>query len=231
MEPMDHVIPAPPQPSVAVAGGGRFPVHRIYCVGRNFADHAKEMGAAVDKSAPTFFMKPADAVVASGVAIPYPSGTEDLHHEVELVVALASGGSDIDQARALACVYGYGVGIDLTRRDLQARAKQKGMPWDTAKGFDRSAPVSALVPAARSGHPARGALVLEVNGTVRQQGDIADMVHSVPEIIAELSKLYELAAGDLVFCGTPAGVGPLLRGDAYRATFADLAVLEGRITA
>jgi fumarylpyruvate hydrolase len=226
---MNYVIPAPPQPSVDVAGGGRFPVHRIYCVGRNFAEHAKEMGASVDRSAPTFFMKPADAVVASGASIRYPSATSDLHHEVELVVALRSGGRDIDAARALDCVYGYAVGIDLTRRDLQARAKQKGMPWDTAKGFDESAPVSAIVPVARCGHPARGALVLAVNGAVRQQGDIADMVHSVPEIIVELSKLYALAAGDLVFCGTPAGVGPLVAGDAFRATFADIAVLEGRI--
>jgi len=228
---MDYVIPAPRQPSVAVDGGGRFPVHRIYCVGRNFAEHAKEMGASVDKSAPTFFMKPADAVVASGAAIRYPSGTSDLHHEVELVVALKSGGRDIDVARALDCVYGYGVGIDLTRRDLQARAKAKGMPWDTAKGFDESAPVSAIVPAARCGHPAKGALVLEVNGSVRQQGDVAEMVHSVPEIIVELSRLFELAAGDLVFCGTPAGVGPLVAGDAFRATFGGIAALEGRIIA
>ncbi|HET7845490.1 MAG TPA: fumarylacetoacetate hydrolase family protein, partial [Xanthomonadales bacterium] len=199
--------------------------------GRNFAEHAKEMGATIDKSAPTFFLKPADAVVASGTAIRYPSGTADLHHEVELVVALKSGGRDIAAAAALEHVYGYGVGLDLTRRDLQAKAKQKGMPWDSAKAFDKSAPVSEIVPASRSGHRAQGELVLTVNGEVRQRGDIAEMVHSVPEIIAELSKLFELAAGDLVFCGTPSGVGPLVAGDEFRATFAALAVLEGRITA
>lgn len=226
---MNYVVAAPLQASVEVVGGGRFPVHRIYCVGRNFAEHAKEMGASVDKSAPTFFLKPADAVVASGSDIRYPSGTSDLHHEVELVVALESGGTDIAEAQALEHVFGYGVGLDLTRRDLQAKAKAKGMPWDTAKGFDASAPVSAIVPAARSGHPARGALALAVNGQVRQQGDVADMVHSVPEIIAELSKLFELKAGDLIFCGTPSGVGPLVAGDAFRATFAGIATLEGRI--
>ena len=226
---MEYAIPAPPQASVAVDGGGRFPVHRIYCVGRNFAEHAKEMGASVDKSAPTFFLKPADAVVASGSDIRYPSGTSDLHHEVELVVALKSGGTDIAESQALAHVFGYGVGLDLTRRDLQAKAQAKGMPWDTAKGFDASAPASAIVPVARSGHPAQGALALEVNGQVRQQGDVADMVHSVPEIIAEISKLFELKAGDLIFCGTPSGVGPLVAGDSFRATFAGIATLEGRI--
>ena len=225
---MDFVIPAAAQAAVAVTGGGRFPVHRIYCVGRNFAEHAKEMGATVDKSAPTFFLKPADAVVASGSAIRYPSGTADLHHEVELVVALKSGGRDIAAAAALEHVYGYGVGLDLTRRDLQAKAKQKGMPWDTAKGFDQSAPVSEIVPASRSGHRAQGELVLTVNGQVRQQGDIAEMVHSVPEIIAELSKLFELKAGDLIYTGTPSGVAALVRGDRFRATFAEL-VLEGEI--
>jgi fumarylpyruvate hydrolase len=227
---MNYAVPAPAQPSVAIEGtADRFPVHRIYCVGRNFAEHAKEMGATVDKSAPTFFLKPADAVVASGTAVRYPSGTSDLHHEVELVVALKSGGRDIDAARALEHVYGYGVGLDLTRRDLQAKAKQKGMPWDTAKGFDQSAPVSAIVPVARGGMPDRGTLALVVNGSVRQQGDIAEMVHSVPEIVAELSKLFALAAGDLIFCGTPSGVGPLVAGDEFRATFAGMAVLEGRI--
>ena len=225
-----YVFDPPVTPSVAVRGvTSRFPVHRIYCVGRNYAEHAKEMGAEVNRETPTFFMKPADAVVESGAEIDYPSGTRNLHHEVELVVALSSGGRSIDTARALDCVFGYAVGLDLTRRDLQAHAKQKGLPWDVAKGFDQSAPVSAIAPASAIGHPQAGELVLEVNGTMRQRCDIGDMVFSVPEIIAELSKLFELRAGDLVFTGTPAGVAALVPGDHFRARFAQHALLEGRI--
>jgi fumarylpyruvate hydrolase len=224
------VFPAAPQPAVPVAGHeARFPVHRIYCVGRNYADHAKEMGSAVDRENPTFFMKPADAVFVQEAPIPYPSATSNLHHEVELVVALRSGGRDIEPGDALKHVFGYAVGLDLTRRDLQAAAKAKGNPWDTGKGFDASAPVSPIVPAAQLGHPTAGILSLEVNGALRQSADVAGMIFSVPEIIAELSKLYLLAAGDLIFTGTPAGVGPLVRGDTFVARFGDGLRLAGRI--
>ena len=225
-------IPKLPSPTVAVAGTmSRFPVHRIYCVGRNYAEHAREMGAPVERETPTFFMKPADAVVADGATIAYPSGTANLHYEVELVVALASGGRDIAPDAALAHVFGYAVGIDLTRRDLQASAKAKGLPWDTAKGFDDSAPLSAIHRAATVGHPTYGELALVVNGEVRQRTDIGDMIFDVPAILHELSKLFELTAGDLIFTGTPAGVGALVRGDHAVATFADYARLELRIGA
>lgn len=220
-----HAIPAIP-----VAGTDlRFPVHRIYCIGRNYADHAAEMGASVDRAQPMFFMKPADAIVIDDGDVPYPSATQDLHHEVEMVVALARGGRDIAVAHALEHVYAYGVGLDLTRRDLQANAKKQGHPWDTAKGFDASAPVSVLHRVAEVGHPASAALVLDVNGERRQDGDIARMVFSVAEIIHELSKFYELESGDLIFTGTPAGVAALHRGDRFRAELEGVAVLEGRI--
>ncbi len=223
-------IPKLPSATVAVAGTtSRFPVHRIYCVGRNYAEHAKEMGAPVERETPTFFMKPADAVVADRATIAYPLGTTNLHHEVELVIALASGGSNIAPADALAHVFGYAVGIDLTRRDLQAAAKAKGLPWDTAKGFDDSAPISAIHRAALVGHPTYGELALVVNGEVRQRTDIGDMIFDVPSIVHELSKLFELAAGDLIYTGTPAGVGPLVRGDHAVATFSSFARLELRI--
>jgi fumarylpyruvate hydrolase len=225
-----YVISTPAIPSVAVDGDTRrFPVHRIYCVGRNYVEHAKEMGATVDRAQPTFFQKPADAVVASGLDVPYPPGTANLHHEVELVVALRSGGADIPVAEALGHVFGYGVGLDLTRRDLQNAAKQKGLPWDAAKAFDASAPISALVPAERVGDVSLATLRLDVNGALRQQGAVAEMVFSVPEIVAELSKLFTLQAGDLIFTGTPAGVGPLERGDTFTAELAGIARLEGRI--
>jgi len=225
-----YAIEAPAQASVAIAGSdARFPVHRIYCIGRNYADHAKEMGASVDRERPTFFLKPADAVVDDGAAIPYPPATTNLHHEVELVVALSGGGRDLDEAQALAAIYGYAVGIDLTRRDLQAAAKKAGGPWDTAKGFDCSAPISAIVPAIELGHPRQGALWLDVNGTRRQESDIADMVHGIEETLVLLSRLFELRAGDLLFTGTPAGVGPLVGGDSYLAGFGDHLRLSGRI--
>lgn len=218
-------------PSVPVIDSDlRFPVHRIYCIGRNYAEHAKEMGApAVSRANPVFFMKPADAIVTDGADIPYPSATQELHHEVEMVVALARGGRDLDPAYALDCVFGYGVGLDLTRRDLQAAMKAKGLPWDVAKGFDASAPVSALRAASDCGHPVHARLSLTVNGQTRQQTDIADMIFAVAEIIAELSKLFELKAGDLTFTGTPAGVGPLARGDLIHAELAGIATLAGRI--
>jgi fumarylpyruvate hydrolase len=204
-----------------------FPVHRIYCVGRNFADHAREMGAEVPRGRPVFFMKPADAA-SPAADIPYPGATADLHHEVELVVALgrdATGEVPVDGALDL--VFGYGVGLDLTRRDLQAEAKDKRLPWDIAKGFDHSAPTSTLVPA-RGGVP-QGRLWLRVNGELRQHAALAEMVFSVPEIIHELSRLFALRAGDLIFMGTPAGVAALRRGDRVHAGIDDLAEFEGRI--
>jgi fumarylpyruvate hydrolase len=215
--------------TAAIAGSdARFPVRRIFCIGRNYAEHAAEMGASVDRGNPVFFCKPADAIVGDGV-VPYPQATQDLHHEVEMVVALHSGGTDIVEADALTHVFGYAVGLDLTRRDLQAAAKAKGLPWDTAKAFDHSAPLSAIRLAAEIGHPQRAALTLEVNGEVRQQSDIAQMIFSVPEILARLSRLFELKAGDLVFTGTPAGVGPLVRGDVFAARLQGVAELRGRI--
>ncbi|HMM57736.1 MAG TPA: fumarylacetoacetate hydrolase family protein [Rudaea sp.] len=216
--------------SAAIAGSAtRFPVRRIFCIGRNYAEHAAEMGASVDRGNPVFFCKPADALVADGADIPYPSATRELHHEVEMVIALHSGGVYITEADALTHVFGYAVGLDLTRRDLQAIAKAKGMPWDTAKAFDHSAPLSAIRTASEIGHPQSAALTLEINGAMRQQADIAQMIFSVPEILARLSRLFELKAGDLVFTGTPAGVGPLMRGDAVQARLAGVAELRCRI--
>jgi fumarylpyruvate hydrolase len=227
---MTFVFPPGLTPSVAIAGSDqRFPVHRIYCIGRNYAEHAQEMGMAVDRANPVFFCKPADAIVADRSQIPYPPGTSELHHEVEMVVALQSGGSDIPVAGAQRHVFGYGVGLDLTRRDLQAAAKAKGLPWDTAKAFDRSAPVSSLHRAAETGHPQSGLLSLEVNGAIRQGTDIAQMIFSTSEIIHELSKLFELKAGDLIFTGTPAGVAALQRGDRFVARLDGIAELRGAI--
>ena len=207
----------------------RFPVHRIYCIGRNYADHAREMGSVVDRAQPIFFSKPADAIVIDNGDVPYPPATRELHHEVEMVVALATGGRDIAVAHALEHVYAYGIGLDLTRRDLQAVAKSKGNPWDVAKGFDCSAPVSDLRRASEIGHPQHLQLSLDVNGERRQQTDIGEMIFSVAEIIHELSKLYDLQSGDLIFTGTPAGVAALVKGDRFRAELEGVAVLEGRI--
>lgn len=228
---MSFLFDPPAVPSLPVTGSdARFPVHRIYCIGRNYAEHAKEMGSdAVSRANPVFFMKPADAIMPGGGDVPYPSVTHELHHEVEMIVALSKGGRDIDPSQALDCVFGYGVGLDLTRRDLQTAMKAKGLPWDVAKGFDRSAPVSALRAVSEIGHPTHAKLSLEVNGEPRQATDITDMIFTVADIIAELSKLFELKPGDLIFTGTPAGVGPLLRGDQFRAALQDIAVLEGRI--
>ena len=206
----DFVITAPKQISVCVIGGGRFPVRRVFCVGRNYAAHAREMGADT-REPPFFFMKPADALVLDGADTPYPSATANLHHEVELVVAIGKGGTDIDAAHALDHVYGYAAGIDLTRRDMQDVAKAARRPWDLSKGFDASAPIGSIVPAARAGHPASGAITLTVDGMPRQKGDLADQIWTVPEIIAELSRLAALAPGDLIMTGTPEGVGPVER--------------------
>ncbi|HEU4663288.1 MAG TPA: fumarylacetoacetate hydrolase family protein [Dokdonella sp.] len=227
---MTFAIAAPFVPSLPVADDDmRFPVRRIYCIGRNYADHAKEMGASVERARPMFFMKPADAIVADDGDIAYPPATADLHHEVEMIVALARGGHAIAREHALDCVFGYGVGLDLTRRDLQAAAKVKGHPWDAAKGFDDSAPASALHRVADVGHPRSARLSLEVNGELRQQADIADMVFDVAAIIHELSLLWTLAPGDLVFTGTPAGVAALQRGDHVHARLEGIAELHGRI--
>jgi len=211
---MSYLFPPAPQPSVEIKGRAeRFPVRRIFCVGRNYAAHAREMGKDPEREAPFFFTKPADAVVPNHATIPYPSRTANLHHEIELVVALHKGGQNIAVADALEHVYGYAVGNDLTRRDLQFEARDKGRPWDTAKAFDRAAPITAIQPAADVGHPGRGRIWLQVNGELRQEGDIADLIWSVPEIVAELSTLFELAPGDLIYTGTPAGVTPLKPGD------------------
>ena len=209
---------------IPVQGGGWFPVRRVYCVGCNFADHAREMGAAVpasaaDRGQPVFFLKPGDAVVVDGV-VPYPPGTQDLQHEVELVAALGrdAPAGELDATNAASLVYGYAVGLDLTRRDLQTAAKSKGLPWDTGKAFDASAPVSHIVPADGSRDLRDASLRLEVNGELRQQGQLRDLIWSVPDILIELSRLYRLRAGDLVFMGTPAGVAPLQAGDRFHAT-------------
>jgi fumarylpyruvate hydrolase len=213
----EYAIPAAPRPTVAVAGSDRrFPVRRIFCVGRNYPEHSREMGFGDVRAPPFFFTKPADAVVASGSDVPFPARTANLHHEIELVVALGKGGRDVAEEAAQGLIYGYAVGVDLTRRDVQAAMKEQGKPWDTAKGFDHSAPISPIVPAAGKAHPVNGRIWLEVNGKLRQQGDIADMIWSVPEIVAELSTWFELAAGDLIFTGTPAGVGALVPGDEVR---------------
>jgi fumarylpyruvate hydrolase len=208
---MTHDVIAPPALSaVPVAGGGSFPVRRIYCVGRNYAAHAREMGMDA-REPPFFFAKPADAVRPLGGEISFPRATQNLHHEVELVVVLKGGGADVPVSAALDLVFGYAVGVDLTRRDLQTLAREAGKPWDAAKGFDDSAPISAIVPGRE---PPQGPIKLSVNGQARQNTVIADMIWSVPEIIAEASKLWRLAPGDLIYTGTPEGVGPLVRGDA-----------------
>ncbi len=209
-------IPNITAPTIAITGSSdRFPVRRIFCVGQNYADHAREMGSDPDRQQPFFFSKPADAVVSNGSTLPFPVQTSDLHHEVELVVALGVGGANVSADEAVGMIFGAAVGIDLTRRDLQAEAKKAGRPWDMAKGFDRSAPIAGLTLGAPS---ATGAIALSVDGETRQSGDLSMMIWSVPEIIATLSTYVELAPGDLIFTGTPAGVGPILRGQAVCAT-------------
>lgn len=211
---MSHAFEPPPQPAVPVSGQSlRFPVHRIYCVGKNYAAHAREMGTDPTREPPFFFSKPADAIVADGARVAYPPRTTNFHHEIELVVAIGGEGREVARERALELVYGYAVGNDFTRRDLQARARDKGQPWDVAKGFDESAAIGAIRRAADIGHPQRGRIWLAVNGVLRQEADIADLTWKVPEIIAELSTLYTLRPGDLIYTGTPAGVGALQRGD------------------
>jgi fumarylpyruvate hydrolase len=208
-----YVIPPPPQPALAVAGKSEtFPVRRIWCVGRNYLEHIREMGQD-EREPPFFFAKPADAIVPDGATVPYPPLTKDLHFEVELVVALKSGGRNIPVGKALDCIWGYGVGIDLTRRDLQIASRDIKRPWEIGKAFDASAPCGALRPAAEIGHPSKGRIRLTANGKVRQDGDLSQMIWNVPEVIAKLSEQVALAAGDIIMTGTPSGVGATVAGD------------------
>lgn len=211
------VITPPSVPALAVAASDQvFPLRRVFCVGRNYAAHAREMGSDPNREPPFFFTKPSDAVVPASGAVPYPTATKELHHEIELVVALGAGGTNIAPEKALDLVWGYGVGLDLTRRDLQAIAKKDGRPWDMAKGFDASAPVSPLLPVASIGHPRQGRIWLEVNGQLKQEGDLNEMIWPVADVIASLSRLVTLQPGDLIFTGTPSGVDALVPGDRVR---------------
>lgn len=219
-----------PRPSLAIAGSTeRFPVRRVYCVGQNYRAHALEMGANPDREPPFFFMKPADAVREDGATVAYPPATSDLHHEVELVVAIGRAGSDIAPAAALGHLFGYAVGLDLTRRDLQTAARRVGRPWETSKAFDGSAPIGPLLKAAGRALPSSSAIRLRVQGEVRQEATLAQMIWPVPEIIAQLSTLFELQPGDLIFTGTPAGVGALAVGDSLEAAIDGLPSLVVRI--
>ena len=216
---MSLAIPLPAATTIPVVGGGSFPVRRIYCVGRNYAAHAREMGHDPNREEPFFFMKPTDAIVPTGSVIPYPSKTNEYHHEIEMVVALGKGGSDVPVEKAQDLVFGYAVGLDMTRRDLQSVAKKMSRPWDLSKGFDQSAPCGPLSTASRIGHPQKGEIWLKVNGEVRQRGDLSDLIWSVSETISYLSYFVRLEPGDLIFTGTPDGVGAVKKGD----------VLEGHV--
>jgi len=210
----EFVIQPAPQASVAVAGSqARFPIRRVFCVGRNYAAHAREMGKDPDREPPFFFTKPADAVVPAEGTVAYPPLTENLHHEIELVVAIGKGGANVTPAQALDLVWGYAVGVDLTRRDLQDVAKKMSRPWDWSKAFDASGPCGPLHPVSAVGHPAKGAIWLKVNGEIRQQGDLDELIWPVADVIAYISESMTLAPGDVIFTGTPAGVGALNPGD------------------
>lgn len=224
------IIAPPERVAIPVTGSEQlFPVRRIFCVGRNYAEHAREMGADPQREPPFFFTKPSDAIVVAGNDVPYPRATANLHHEVELVIAIGKRGGDIAKDQALSYVFGYAVGNDLTRRDLQSEAKRSGRPWDTAKGFDHSAPVSQITPSAQCGHINEGQITLHVNGDERQRGDLQDMIWSTAEIISALSKLFILQPGDLIFSGTPAGVGPLQPGDEVDASIEGLTPLAHKV--
>lgn len=228
-----YVIEPPPLPGVPVAGGGLFPVRRIFCVARNYAGHAREMGQDPAREPPFFFTKPADTVFpvpfGEDREWPYPRATAKVDHELELVVALGSGGIDLSPEAASACVWGYAIGLDMTRRDLQAAAKAAGRPWDVAKAFDASAPISPIVPWAQTGELAAGRIALEVNGAVRQAGDLADMIWPVGPMLAELSRYFELRPGDLVFTGTPEGVAAVVAGDRLVGSIEGLGELRLRV--
>jgi fumarylpyruvate hydrolase len=225
----EYVIAPPPVASVPVEGGGAFPVRRIYCVGRNYAAHAREMGSDPDREPPFFFCKPADAVVVGDADMPYPAASKELHHEMELVVAIGTGGKDIAAADALKHVWGYAAGLDMTRRDLQNAAKKTGRPWDMGKGFDHSAPIGLLIPAARFADPTKGKIELKVNGTVRQVSDLSELIWSVAETIAYLSGLVELAPGDLIYTGTPEGVAAVQRGDVLEGVVDGVGTVKTKI--
>jgi fumarylpyruvate hydrolase len=210
---MGYAVPVTPVTTVPVVGGEPFPVRRIFCVGRNYAAHAREMGHDPEREAPFFFTKPADALLLTGATMPYPSKTNDLHHEIELVVAIGKAGTDIAVDQALTHVYGYAVGLDMTRRDLQGEAKKAGRPWDMGKGFDNSAPIAPIHKASDVGHIDHGAIWLKVNGEIRQNSDVKELIWSVSEVIAYLSGLVELKPGDLIYSGTPEGVAAVKRGD------------------
>ena len=219
------VIPAPTQAQLPIVGGGAFPVRRVYCIGRNYAAHAVEMGHDPDREPPFFFQKNPDSLDASG-QFPYPVKSQDVHHEAELLVALHSGGTDIAVEDALAHVWGYAPCLDMTRRDLQGEAKKAGRPWEIGKSFERSAPVGPLHPVSDVGHLSSGEISLTVNGELRQSGDLDQMIWKVPEMISYLSAYFELAAGDVILSGTPSGVGPVVRGDAMELSIAGLDVLR-----
>lgn len=219
-----------PQPTLRVVGSDKlFPVHRIYCVGRNYADHAIEMGHDPNREPPFFFQKNPDCLVTEGRDFPYPSATHDVHFEMEMVVALGKGGADIDVDYALDHVFGYAVGLDMTRRDLQGEAKKLGRPWEVGKAFEASAPCSAIVPASHIGHPAKGAVWLKVNGMERQRGDLGQLIWKVPETIAYLSTLFTLQPGDLIYTGTPAGVGAVVRGDEMHGGVDGIGEIRARV--
>jgi fumarylpyruvate hydrolase len=222
---LSYVIDPPPRPALPVRGGGLFPVRRVYCIGRNYAAHAVEMGGDPNREPPFFFQKNPDDLDPSG-RFPYPRRSRNVHHEVELAVALAAGGEEIPVERALELVWGYAVAIDMTRRDLQDEAKKLQRPWEVAKAFARSAPIGELVPASVIGHPSRGRIALEVDGALRQEGDLAQMIWKVPEIVATLSQYFTLAPGDVILTGTPSGVGPVERGQRMRATIEGVGELE-----
>lgn len=225
-----YVFAPQPIPTLPVRGSDKvFPVHRIYCVGRNYAEHAIEMGHDPNREAPFFFQKNPDTLVPNDGEFPYPSATKDVHHELELVVALRSGGTNIPTEKALDHVYGYAVGLDMTRRDLQGEAKKLGRPWEVGKAFESAAPCSEIVPATEIGHPTKGAVWLKVNGELRQKGDLDQLIWKVPEMISYLSGLFELRAGDLIFSGTPAGVGPVKSGDSLQGGVEGVGELRIRV--
>jgi len=226
------VIPVPTQPSVEVADSeSRFPIRRVFCVGRNYAAHAREMGKDPTREPPFFFSKPADAVVPASGVVPYPELTENLHHEVELVVAISRDGKDVEPSAALDLVWGYGIGVDLTRRDLQDVAKKMSRPWDWAKGFDASAPCSPLRPVQATGHPSAGRIWLEVNGEIRQEGDLQEMIWPVADVISHVSRAVTVRPGDLIFTGTPAGVGALQPGDLVSGGIEGVGTFEFKVGA
>jgi fumarylpyruvate hydrolase len=224
----DFVIPAPPIPSIPVSGGGAFPVRRVYCIGRNYAAHAVEMGHDPNRESPFFFQKNPNNLDSTG-EFPYPPHSADVHHEVELVIALKSGGTNIPLADALSHVWGYAVSLDMTRRDLQAEAKKLGRPWEIGKAFERSGPVAPLVPVSRSGHLDHGRIEMKVNGELRQEGDLNQMIWKVPEMISYLSEYFELQAGDVIMSGTPSGVNAVVRGDTMEASIDGLGSLVVKV--